>query len=123
MCFNTFIQFICQEKYKQLGFCAYNKLDCLFKPVHWFQFADDAAVVTTNESENQLLLNCFKKWCQWSNMVIRVETCVAFGFKSFHLDLFNMRQSHLSSIRQYPLSNQENHLSIWVDILTLEWTT
>ena len=53
MCFNTFIQFIRQEKYKQLGFFAYDKLDCLFNPVHWFQFAD-----------YQLLLNFFTKWCQ-----------------------------------------------------------
>jgi len=64
MCFNTFIQFIRQKKYKQLGFSAYDKLDCLFKLVHWFQFADDAAVVTTNEYENQLLLNYFTKWCR-----------------------------------------------------------
>ena len=53
MCFNTFIQFIRQEKYKQLGFFAYDKLDCLFNPVHWFQFAD-----------YQLLLTFFTKWCQ-----------------------------------------------------------
>ena len=83
MCFNTFIQFIRQEKYKQLGFSANNKLDCLFQPVHWFQFADDAAVVTTNERENQLLLNCSTKWCQWSGMVIRVDKCVTFGIKKF----------------------------------------
>ena len=83
MCFNTFIQLIRQEKYKQLGFSAYDKLDCLFKPVHWFQFADDATVVTTNERENQLLLNCRTKWCQWSNMVIRVHKCVSFGIKKF----------------------------------------
>ena len=83
MCFNTFIQFIRQEKYKQLGFSANNKLDCLFQPLHWFQFADDAAVVTTNERENQLLLNCFTKWCQWSNMVIRVDKCLTFGIKKF----------------------------------------
>ena len=57
MCFNTFIQFIRQEKYKQLGFTSHDTFDCLFNPVHWFQFADDAAVVTTNERENQLLLN------------------------------------------------------------------
>ena len=83
MCFNTFIQFVRQNKYKQLGFSAYDKLDCLFNPVHWFQFADDAAVVTTNERENQPLLNCFTKWCQWSNMVIRVDKCVTFGIRKF----------------------------------------
>ena len=59
LCFNTFIQFIKQEKYKQLGFSPHDENDCLFHPVHWFQFADDAAVITTNERKNQLLLNCF----------------------------------------------------------------
>ena len=44
MCFNTFIEFVRQEKYKQLGFSTYDKLDCLFTPVHWFQFADGAAL-------------------------------------------------------------------------------
>ena len=63
MCFNTFIQFIKQEKYKQLGFSTDDATDRLFKPIHWFQFEDDAAAVTTDERENQLLLNCFTKWC------------------------------------------------------------
>ena len=49
--------------------------------MHWFQFADDAAVVTTDERENQLILNCFTKWCQWSMMKIRVDKCAAFGLK------------------------------------------
>ena len=80
-CFNTFIQYIHQEKYMQLGFSSHDKLDCLFKPIHWFQFADDAAVVTTNEHENQLLLNCFTKWCTWSDMFIRVDKCVMFGVR------------------------------------------
>ena len=81
MCFNTFIQYIRQEKYKQLGFSFHDILECLFKPHHLFQFADDAAVVTTNEHENQLLLNCFTKWCTWSDMIIRVDKCVMFGIK------------------------------------------
>ena len=50
-------------------------------PVHWFQFADDAAVITTQESENQHLLNRFSVWCQWSNMFIRGEKCSTFGIK------------------------------------------
>ena len=83
MCFNTFIQFIRQEKYKQLGFSTHDENDRLFNPTHWFQFADDAAVVTTDERENQLLLNCFTKWCQWSNMIIRVDKCITFGIKKF----------------------------------------
>ena len=79
MCFNTFIQFIRQEKCKQLGFSACDKLDYLFKPVLWFQFAEDAAVVTTKEREHLLLLNCFTNWCHWSSMIIRVYKCVTFG--------------------------------------------
>ena len=80
-CFNTFIQYIHQEKYKQVGFFSNDKLDCLFKAIHWFQFADDAAVVTTNDHENQLLLNCFTKWCTWLDMIIRVDKCLTFGIK------------------------------------------
>ena len=80
LCFNTFIQFIKQEKYNQFGFSPHDESDRLF---HWFQFADDAAVITTNERENQLLLNCFSRWCQWAGMVIRVDKCTTFGIKKF----------------------------------------
>ena len=83
MCFNTFIQFVKQEKYNQLGFSPHDETDRLFHPVHWFQFADDAAVITTNERENQLLLNCFSRWCQWASMLIRVDKCITFGIKKF----------------------------------------
>ena len=95
MCFNTFIQYICQEKYMQLGFSSHDKLDCLFKPIHWFQFADDAAVVTTNERENQLLLNYFTKRCTWSDMIIREDKCVTFGIKKFFPVLSNTSLSCL----------------------------
>ena len=83
ICFNTFIQVIKQDKYKQLGFSTHDSTDRLFNPIHWFQFADDAAVVSTDERENQLLLNCFTKWCQWANMIIRVDKRVTFGIKKF----------------------------------------
>ena len=53
----------------------------MFQPVQWFQFADDAAVVTSGEKENQLLLNCFTRWCQWGNFIVRVDKCVTFGVK------------------------------------------
>ena len=53
-------------------------------PVHWFQFADDAAVITAQESENHNLLCSFSIWCQWSNMFIRVEKCSTFGIKIPH---------------------------------------
>ena len=64
------------EKYQQFGF-SYKHLN----PIHWFQFADDAAVITSQESENQHLLNRFAIWCQWSDMIIRVDKCSTFGIK------------------------------------------
>ena len=68
MCFNTFIQHIKTDKYRQFGFSLQ-----FLNPVHWFQFADDAAVISSQESENQHLPNRFSIWCQWSNMIIRVD--------------------------------------------------
>ena len=76
MCFNTFIQHIKAEKYRQFGFSFQ-----FLNPIHWFQFADDAAVISSQESENQHLLNRFSIWCQWSNMIIRVDKCSTFGIK------------------------------------------
>ena len=76
LCFNTYIQHIKAEKYRQFGFSLQ-----FLNPIDWFQFADDAA--TGQESENQHLLNRFASWCQWSDMVIRVEKCSrpTFGIK------------------------------------------
>ena len=76
MCFNTFIQHIKEEKYSQFGF-SFKMLN----RIHWFQLADDAAVITSQESENQHLLNRFSVWCQWSDMIIRVDKCCTFGIK------------------------------------------
>ena len=72
----TLIHHISQEKLKNCGF----SLSSLY-PVHWFQFADDAAVITGLESENQLLLNHFTRWCSWAGMIIRVDKCSTFGMK------------------------------------------
>ncbi|CAB3982987.1 Hypothetical predicted protein [Paramuricea clavata] len=76
MCFNTFIQHIKTDKYRQFGFSLQ-----FLNPIHWFQFANDAAVISSQESENQHLLNRFSIWCQWSNMIIRVDKCSTFGIK------------------------------------------
>ena len=48
----------------------------LFAPHHWYQFADDAAVLTGQEYKNQILLNAFTAWC---NMIIHVDKCKTFG--------------------------------------------
>ncbi len=64
------------DQYRQFGFS-----HKLLNPIHWFQFADDASVITSLESENQHLLNRFSLWCQWSDMIIRVDKCSTFGIK------------------------------------------
>ena len=38
---------------------------------------------STNERENQLLLNCFSRRCQWACIIIRVDKCAVFGIKKF----------------------------------------
>ena len=81
MSFNTFVQHIKSEKYAQLGFWKLNKTGIPCNPIHWFQFADDAAVISSQENENQILLNRFTVWSQWANMIIRVDKCSSFGIK------------------------------------------
>ena len=81
MSFNTFIQHIKSEKYRQLGFWKLSQIGIPCNPIHWFQFADDAAVISSQERENQMLLNRFTIWCQWANMIIRVDKCSTFGIK------------------------------------------
>ncbi len=81
MSFNTFVQHIKSESFLQLGFWKFNKIGILCNPIHWFQFADDAAVISSQEKENQILLNRFSVWCQWANMIIRVDKCSTFGIK------------------------------------------
>ena len=76
MCFNTFIQHIKTDKYRQFGF-----ITKFLNPIHWLQFADDAAVITYQSTENQHLLNRFSIWCQWSEMIIRVDKCSTFGIR------------------------------------------
>ena len=77
MVINTFIQHIKKEEYTQLGYSFHKE----FYPRHWFQFADDAAVITGQEHENQILLNAFSRWCTWANMEIRVDKCHSFSIR------------------------------------------
>ena len=81
MCFNTFIKFLEAEKFRKLGFVDHDGIDHLFNPVHWFQFTDDTAVISSPERENQLLLHCFTRWYQWVQITIRVDKCTKFGIK------------------------------------------
>ena len=77
MVVNTLIKCIEDERIKCVGYnYNYN-----LSPKHWFQFADDSAVVTTTVEDTQLLLNVFTKWCHWSSLEVRVDKCVSFGIK------------------------------------------
>ena len=50
-------------------------------PRHWFQFADDTAIISAHEQDNQLLCNVLNKWCTWADLYIRVDKCHTFGIK------------------------------------------
>ena len=77
MVMNTFIQYIRNQYFQQFGYQFLKH----FTPRHWLQFADDAAAITGQESENQTLLNAFDRWCTGSHMIIKVEKCHSFGMK------------------------------------------
>ena len=71
-----------QEKVKCLGYVYKNTLS----PKHSFQFADDTAIATALESDNQLLLNIFTKWSNWADFMIRVDKCHVFGIRKNETD-------------------------------------
>ena len=69
--FNTFIRHIKAEKYHQFGFSF-----TMLNHVHWFQFADDVAVITSQlRFRVPTSLNCFSVWCQWSDMILAKTSC------------------------------------------------
>ena len=71
MIFNTFITSIRSQEFEQLGY----KYARHLSPRHWYQFTDDAAIVTGQQYENLILLNAFTRWVSWANMIIRVDKC------------------------------------------------
>ena len=66
--------FVIYHKFRQFGFTISSLC-----PIHWFQFADDATVITGLENENQILLNHFTRWCAWADMIIRVDKYSTLG--------------------------------------------
>ena len=50
---------------------------------HWFQFADDTAIVTALESDNQHLPNVLLKWTSWTDLSIKIKIskCHKFGIR------------------------------------------
>ena len=96
--FNTFIRYIKSEQFEQFGYRYNNILTCK----HWFRFADDAAVVIRLESENQVLLNAFPCWCNWSNMIIRVDKCcMRLVFVKSKPHQFNIYRNLLQTMKLY----------------------
>ena len=77
MVINTFIQRIKGQQFEQLGYKFLKYLSLR----HWYQFADDAAIVTGSEKHNQILLNEFSRWCSWTKMSIRIDKCHTFGME------------------------------------------
>ena len=81
LCLNTLIQHINEEKYSQFGFSASYGPGSSFVPIHLFQFADDAAVISGHKQENRILLNRFYIFCKWAGIHIRVDKCITFGIR------------------------------------------
>ena len=79
---NTLIATIKQDKLNCMGYV----YDYALAPKHWMQFADDTALVTALESDNQYLCNAFVKWSTWAGLVIKVSKCHAFGMKKVKTD-------------------------------------
>ena len=96
---NSLIHTIKNEKVSCLG---YVYQGCL-TPKHWFQFADDTAIVTSSESDNQLLCNVFLKWSTWADLIIKIGKCETFGIKKVRsksmqfLPYITIRKEHISS--------------------------
>ena len=74
---NTLIKSIENENVGCLGYV----LDKILSLRYWFQFADDTAIITALEGDNQLLCNVFTKWTSWADLIIRVDKCHTFGMK------------------------------------------
>ena len=91
MCVNTLIKTIEDKRIKCMGYVAKKTL----LPHHWFQFADDTAIVTALEEDNQHLLHLFTKWSSWADLEIRVDKCHSFGVKNICHQKFNTNRISL----------------------------
>ena len=70
-------QSVKHEQYEQFGY----KFMSYLTPRQWYEIAAAAAVISVLESENQILLNLFSRWCSWVDMIIRVDKWHSFGIK------------------------------------------
>ena len=56
-------------------------------PKHFMQFADDTALVTSPESDNQYLCNASVKWSSWEGLILKVNKCHVFDMKKVKIDI------------------------------------
>lgn len=74
---NALLKTIDTEKIRSMGYRYSESL----QPRHWFQFADDSALITSTEEDSQALLNVFSKWCYWAGLKICPRKCKTFAMK------------------------------------------
>ena len=55
------------------------------------QFADDTALVTSLESDNQYFCNAFVKWSTWAGLIIKFGKCHVFGMKKVKTDIIQYK--------------------------------
>ena len=79
LCFNTLMLTLNQPIYRKLGFSWGSRVNRQERA--WLQFADDAAIVASDNVSAQGLLNLFEAWCTWADMSIRLDKCTAFGMQ------------------------------------------
>ena len=80
ICVYTLIKTIEDKIMKCMGYVAEKTLS----PRHWFQFADDTAIVRALEEDNQHLFDLFTKWSSWAHLEIWVDKCHSFGVKKIY---------------------------------------
>ena len=104
LCVNSLIQSINDEKLKCLGYVN----NVTMNPKHWFQFADDTAIISAHEQDNQLLCNVFSKWCTWADLNIRVDKCHTFGIKKQASKAIQYQPVIIISAKRVPPIENEN---------------
>ena len=77
LCFNTLMKTLSNLKYSGLSYSwgGVNKI----RQRSWAQFADDAAIVSSDVKSAQVLVNIFTAWCVWAFLEWRLDKCCTFG--------------------------------------------
>ena len=115
---NTFIQYIRQGRFPELGY----SLSSLLRPIHWFQFADDAAIATGREYETQVLLNAFTAWCTWSSMIIRVDKSHTFDIAKNETPSVQTHPKQFVNNEQIPALKNNKSFKYLGTYSTFKWT-